>query len=308
MSELDDLRDTVRAVLAKHDQPWGPLCEQVGVAGLGVPEEYGGAGAGLAAWQVVAEETGRVLSPVPFLGSAVLAVTAASACGAGEVLSQLAEGTVGCLAQGGLRASGSTVDGTATLVLDGDTAEIVLAAARDEHGVGLYEVDPGVQRQHTPALDETRGLATIEFAAAPARRLGDFAADTVRDTACAVLAAEQAGSAARALEITVEYTKQRTQFGRPIGSFQALAHRMADLYVLVETARSMAYAATEPALAAAAKAYCSEAFATVAAEMIQLHGGIAITWDHVAHRYLKRAYVGLELFGPPREHLRRLLG
>ena len=141
----------------------------------------------------------------------------------------------------------------------------------------------------------------------PARPLGPVDLGRVRDVACAVLAAEQAGAAARALELTVEYTLRREQFGRPIGSFQALKHRMADVHVLVETARSAAYAAPASSrLAAVAKVHCGEAFATVAAEMIQLHGGIAVTWEHPAHRYLKRAHASGQLFGPPQHHLARV--
>jgi alkylation response protein AidB-like acyl-CoA dehydrogenase len=137
----------------------------------------------------------------------------------------------------------------------------------------------------------------------------------VRDLACAALAMEQVGAAARCLELTVGYTKEREQFGRPIGSFQALKHRLADLYVLVETARSVAYAAAWAAAdadedlthwAALAKVHCSEALFAVAAESVQMHGGIAITWEHDAQRYLKRAHASAQLFGQPRAHVARL--
>src|SRR5918997_1276700 len=128
----------------------------------------------------------------------------------------------------------------------------------------------------------------------------------VWDVACVALAAESAGAAARCLELTVDHTKQRTQFGKPIGSFQALKHRMADLHVLVETAKSASRAATDEISAAVAKVYCSEAFFQVAAEMIQLHGGIAITWEHDAHLYLKRAHGSAQLFGSPADHMSRL--
>jgi alkylation response protein AidB-like acyl-CoA dehydrogenase len=191
------------------------------------------------------------------------------------------------------------VDGQAHYVLDGDTAEILLVAAGD----GLYEVDPAdAVREHVPSLDETRRFATVTFDHAPARRLGPLDLGPLRDFACLVLAAEQTGAAARALELTVEYTQQRHQFGRPIGSFQALKHRMADLHVLVETARSAAYAD----LPAVAKVHCSEVLSEVAAEMIQLHGGIAITWEHPAHRYFKRAHSSALLFGAPHHHLPRV--
>src|SRR5699024_3764045 len=187
-------------------------------------------------------------------------------------------------------------------------------AAESDDGPALFEVDPaagGVERARTPAMDPTRPLARVQFSSAPATLLagGSELLERVAAVAQVALSAEQVGAAARLLELTVEYTKQRTQFGRVIGSFQALKHRMADLYVLVETARSMSYKAAEslsPAAAATAKVYCSAAFETVAGEAIQLHGGIAITWEHDAHLYFKRAHGSAQLFGRPREHLERL--
>jgi alkylation response protein AidB-like acyl-CoA dehydrogenase len=304
--EQDELRATVRKLLEREADPWPALCA-IGVPALAVPEEHGGLGAGLTELRIVAEELGRVLSDAPFLGSTV-ATQAVLATGDEQLLPRLAEGTVAALAWTGedgrwdtavCRGDLSTVDGRAQYVLDGDTAEILLVAAGD----GLYEVDPAdAVREHVPSLDETRRLATVTFDHAPARRLGPLDLMPVRDFACLVLAAEQTGAAARALELTVEYTQQRHQFRRPIGSFQALKHRMADLHVLVETARSAAYAD----LPAVAKVHCSEALSEVAAEMIQLHGGIAITWEHPAHRYFKRAHSSSLLFGAPHHHLPRV--
>ena len=304
--EQDELRATVRKLLEREADPWPALCA-IGVPALAVPEEHGGLGAGLTELRIVAEELGRVLSDVPFLGSAV-ATRAVLTTGDEQLLPRLAEGTVAALAWTGedgrwdtavCRGDLSTVDGQAHYVLDGDTAEILLVAAGD----GLYEVDPAdAVREHVPSLDETRRFATVTFDHTPARRLGPLDLGPVRDVACLVLAAEQTGAAARALELTVEYTKQRHQFGRPIGSFQALKHRMADLHVLVETARSAAYAD----LPAVAKVHCSEVLSAVAAEMIQLHGGIAITWEHPAHRYFQRAHSSALLFGTPHHHLPRI--
>ncbi|MFD5093107.1 acyl-CoA dehydrogenase family protein [Amycolatopsis thailandensis] len=314
-AEQDALRDSVRKLLDREADPWPELCEQIGVAALAVPERFGGLGAGIAELQVVAEELGRVLADVPFLGSAVLAVHAVLATGDDEacerLLPRLAEGAVGAVAwtdadgrwdASACRVADSALTGEAHYVLHGDEAEILLAVADGS----LYEVTEAA-RVRTPAMDETRRLARVTFDKAPARLLGPVDLGALRDVACAVLAAEQAGAAARAFELTVEYTKQRRQFGRPIGGFQALKHRMADLHVLVETARSAAYAAPESSrLAAVAKVHCSEALATVAGEMIQLHGGIAITWEHPAHRYFKRAHGAARLFGSPDEHLRRV--
>ncbi|MEU3623262.1 acyl-CoA dehydrogenase [Amycolatopsis coloradensis] len=316
-AEQDALRDSVRKLLDREADPWPELCEQIGVAALAVPERFNGLGAGMAELQIVAEELGRVLADVPFLGSAVLAVHALLATGNDEacerLLPRLAEGAVGAVAWTGADgrwdvpacvASESTVDGEAHYVLHGDEAEILLVLA----GGSLYEVSDA-PRVRTPAMDETRRLARVHFDSAPARLIGSVDLGALRDVACAVLAAEQAGAAARAFELTVEYSRQRHQFGRPIGGFQALKHRMADLYVLVETARSAAYAAPESSrLAAVAKVHCSEALATVTGEMIQLHGGIAITWEHPAHRYFKRAHGAAHLFGSPGDHLGRVRG
>ncbi|MDD9381809.1 acyl-CoA/acyl-ACP dehydrogenase [Streptomyces sp. ZAF1911] len=162
-------------------------------------------------------------------------------------------------------------------------------------------------------MDRTRPLAELTLDRTPARLLSADGAGVlarVRDLACTALAAEQAGAAARALEVTVRYAKERVQFGRPIGSFQAVKHRLADLHTAVEGARSLALAAAAadaaPEAAAAAKSACSEAYAYVAGEMIQLHGGIGITWEHEAHEYFKRAHGSALLFGSPAAHRERL--
>jgi alkylation response protein AidB-like acyl-CoA dehydrogenase len=300
--EQEALRAAVRKLLERDEQPWPTLCEQIGVAGLAIPEEFGGSGAGITELQIVAEELGRALADVPFLGTA-LAAQALLESGDDEsrarLLPRLAEGEPGALIWDPI------VRGHADYVVDGDTATVLLAVAE----AGLYEVD-SARRKRMPTMDETRHLASVDFSSSDTRKIGTSPPlSRIRDFACAVLAAEQVGAAARALEITVEYTKQRRQFGRPIGGFQAIKHRLADLHVLVETARSAAYAATESSrLAAVAKVYCSEAFTAIAAEMIQLHGGIAITWEHPAHRFFKRAHGSAQLFGQPHEYLRLVTG
>ncbi|MGW4210758.1 acyl-CoA dehydrogenase family protein [Lentzea sp. NPDC004789] len=320
------LRDAVRGLLAKHSDVraaietpdgydkglWARLCD-MGV--LPIPEQYGGSGAGLADTLVALEELGRTLTPSPLLASTIAAQALLRFPGTGRLLRRIADGAGAALAWDAVEITSKEafdhpevnpashyLDGTARYVLDGDLAEILLVS----DGTWIYEVDLyGVAREHTPTLDQTRRLATIHLADTPATRLGRWSPE-IRDIALAALAAEQVGGAARALEITVEYTRTRVQFGRPIGSFQALKHRMADLHVLVETARSAALAATDEVSAAVAKVYCSEAFCKVAAEMIQLHGGIAITWEHDAHLYFKRAHGSAQLFGGPAHHLRRL--
>ncbi|MCS7480606.1 acyl-CoA dehydrogenase family protein [Umezawaea endophytica] len=334
------LRDSVRALLAKHSDVraamvspggydtdlWARLCGDIGVAGLAIPEVYGGLGAGLAEAHVVLEELGRTLTPAPLLGSAVVAAQALLATGDERAchrwLPGIADGTtIAALAWAGADGrwdpddvavtASDTLDGTAHYVLDGDLADVLLVAARAFDGTTLWEVDPaqdGVAREHVPTMDPTRRLATVTLTGAVGRRLGPAALPHVRDVACAALSAEQVGTAARCLELTVEHTSTRVQFGRPIGTFQALKHRMADLHVLVETARSASGAADDPVSTAVAKVHCSEALCRVAAEMVQLHGGIAITWEHDAHLYFKRAHGSALLFGGPAEHVRRLAG
>ncbi|HKS46516.1 MAG TPA: acyl-CoA dehydrogenase family protein [Amycolatopsis sp.] len=327
--EIRALRDSVRGLLSKRsnvraaietplgydDKLWSTLCEQIGVAALAVPEEYGGFGAGLAEVAVVLEELGRTLTPSPMLGSvlctyALLATGNPEACA--RLLPSIADGSrIAALAwageQGwsspGCSAAGTKIHGSACYVLDGDIADVLLVPARTGDEVGLFEVAAsGVSRRHTPGMDLTRRLAVADFPGVSAVRLdrGGFPLRRVHDLALVALSAEQVGVAARALELTVDYTKQRRQFGRPIGSFQALKHRMADAFVRVEAARSASHAAlrSESSLdAAVAKVVCSEAAEFVTAEMIQLHGGIAITWEHDAHLYFKRAHGSAQLFG-----------
>jgi alkylation response protein AidB-like acyl-CoA dehydrogenase len=211
------------------------------------------------------------------------------------------------------------LDGDAHYVLDGDAADVLLVAARTEAGAGLFEVDPrrdGVRRTACVTMDPARALAVVRLTGARAVRLGGDAAGALSRAACLAclaLGAEQVGAAERALELTVGYTMTRMQFGRAIGSFQALQHRMADLHVLVESARTLSRAASaaagdpgqDPGLwlrAAAVKVYCSEALTRTAGELIQLLGAIGVTWEHEAHRYLKRAHGAMHLFGPPAQH------
>ncbi|MEV6643064.1 acyl-CoA dehydrogenase family protein [Amycolatopsis sp. NPDC051371] len=331
--EAQGLRDAVRSLLTRRSGPaavraamesplgyddklWSTLCEQIGVAALAIPEHHGGAGAGLAEVCVVLEELGRTLTPAPMLGSAVLCGEALLRSGNAEACERLLPGiaagtTLAALAWSdedwspGLTASDTGLDGCAHYVLDGDLADVLLAVARTADGVGLFEVPlAGVRRERVTTLDPNRRLAVVDFKGTSARRLDadGFDLRKLRDTAVVAVAAEQVGAAARALELTVEYTKQRRQFGRAIGSFQALKHRMADVHVHVEAARSALYAALVDGDAEAvttAKVVCSEAFSHAAAEMIQLHGGIAITWEHDAHLYFKRAHGTALLFGDP---------
>jgi alkylation response protein AidB-like acyl-CoA dehydrogenase len=305
--ERDLLRDTVAALVEKHASPeavragmaaergydeslWKLLCEQVGAAALVVPEELGGAGGELGDAAVVLEELGKGLVPTPLLGTtlAELALLAADVPDA-DTLEKLAEGT-----------SIGAVVFDAQYVINGDVADVVIGV----EGGRLTRWTNVVSHPAT-TMDPTRRLARVD------------AQDTVRigtdpglaDTAAMLLAAEQIGAAGRCLDLTVAYTKDRVQFGRPIGSFQALKHRMADLYVKVQAARAVvneAVADPTPTSAALARVAASEAFSDVAAEAVQMHGGIAITWEHDIQLYFKRAHGSAQLLGPPREHLRRL--
>ncbi len=324
------LRDAVRAFLAQHGTSarvratiadaapfdvatWKRLTTELGLAGLAVPESLGGAGASLAEAAVVVSELGRSLLPSPYL-STVVAGAVLAAAGETEVLPGIAAGTtLAALAMSDGSASGGRVSGTAQFVIDGPSAAVFLVRAGDE----LLLVRPSdAVVTAEPALDQTRALATVTFEAAPGavlsadRPLGPFAEDLMR----ALLAVECVGAAERALELTVEYLKTRTQFGRPIGSFQALKHRCADLAVALAGARALADAAIDAfgsddfeVLAPAAKLMCSQTFMRVAGEMIQLHGGIGFTWEHYAHLFFKRAKSNQLLFGTPSE-LRRLVG
>jgi hypothetical protein len=350
-SEQVLLRDAIRGLLASHSGPgdegfdgalWRRLCGEIGVAGLLVPERYGGAGGSLADVQVVMAELGRVLAPVPMLGSAVLATAVLLESDdetAGRLLPALAAGPkVAALAWAGQDghwdpdrpacqatqdpAGGWRLAGEAHYVLDGDVADVLLVAAQTPDQapdrVAVFEVDPGAAGAGCRAvttMDTTRRLAVLSLDGAAGRPVGcgPQGLARARDLACLALAAEQAGAARRALEQTVEYTMQRVQFGRPIGSFQALQHRMADLHVLTESAWSLCWAAAQDGAGAglglrtaAARAWCSEALLRVAGQMIQLHGAVGITWEHDAHRYFKRAHGAGQLFGPPSGHLARI--
>jgi alkylation response protein AidB-like acyl-CoA dehydrogenase len=305
--ERDLLRDTVSALVDKHASPeavragmasergydeslWTLLCEQVGAAALVVPEELGGAGGELGDAAVVLEELGKGLVPTPLLGTtlAELALLAADGPDA-DTLEKLAEG-----------ASIGAVVFDAQYVINGDVADVVIGV----EGGTLTRWTNFVSHPAT-TMDPTRRLARIE-----AKDTTPIGTDPgLADTAAILLAAEQIGAAGRCLDLTVAYTKDRVQFGRPIGSFQALKHRMADLYVKVQSARAVvddAVADPSPTSAALARVVASEAFSAVAAEAVQMHGGIAITWEHDIQLYFKRAHGSAQLLGPPREHLRRL--
>ncbi|MFP5253987.1 MAG: acyl-CoA dehydrogenase family protein [Actinomycetes bacterium] len=328
------VRSAVQQPLGFDEDLWKVLCTQVGVAALAVPEEYGGAGYSLFETHVALEELGAALTPSPLLGSGVLTAAVLLRSGdqplCAELLPGIAEGSsIGSVAWGsgwptsaddwtGAELRDGKLHGQVELVLDGDTADVLLVLARDGAGLSLLRVDPRqpeLRRTPTPAMDQTMRFATVELDGAPAEPVAtgiEAWLPEVRDVAAVAVTALQVGALQRCLDLTVAYTKEREQFGRPIGSFQALKHRMADMLVDVETSRSVSWAAAWSASvhapdlaekAALAKAWCSEALTRVAEEMVQLHGGIAITWEHDAHLYLKRAHALAHLFGSPTEHV-----
>jgi alkylation response protein AidB-like acyl-CoA dehydrogenase len=288
---------------------------------------------------VVLEEMGRALLCAPYFSTVALAANALLVSGDDgakkEHLPGIASGetiaTVALTEPAGrwdeegvtLAASGSgdswTLNGTKSFVLDGHTASLILVAARTGAGVSLFAVPgdaPGLTKTPLATMDQTRKQAKLDFAGTPARLVGTDGGgwatlSKVLDLAAVALAAEQVGGAQKVLEMSVEYAKVRVQFGRPIGSFQAIKHKCADMLLEVESAKSAAYyagwAAAEdsdelPVVASLAKAYCSDAYFHAAAENIQIHGGIGFTWEHPAHLYFKRAKSSEILLGDATYH------
>ena len=301
----------VRAAMASErgydESLWQTLCEQIGVAALVVPEEYDGVGATLFETAVALEEVGRSLAPSPLLATTVATgalLLHGSEDAKASLLPRISAGEVATLVWDAPAGPG--------LVLDGAAASIVLAL---DGGELQLLGDPSVTPR--PALDPTLRLAEVS---GDGEAIGTVADDgPLRDLATSLVTSLQLGCARRALDMTVAYSLERVQFGRPIGSFQALKHRMADLLVLLEMMRSASWAATGAASAylldpttdrattlhdraTVAKAYCSDALDRIAGETIQLHGGIAITWEHDAHLVFKRAHALSQLFGRAHEH------
>ena len=318
---------------------WDQMAQQLGLQGLAIPEEYGGSGYGYVELVVVLEEMGRSLLCAPYFATVALAANTLLASGDDaakkEHLPGIAAGTtIATLAftedsgrwdEAGITMTASksgdsyTLDGHKSFVLDGHTANLIVVAARTGSGVSLFAVDgnaSGLTRTPLSTMDQTRKQARLEFSGTPARLVGSEGAgwsalSKTLDLAAVALAAEQVGGAQRVLEMSVEYAKVRVQFGRPIGSFQAIKHKCADMLLEVESAKSAAYyagwAASEdsdelPVVASLAKAYCSDAYFHAAAENIQIHGGIGFTWEHPAHLYFKRAKSSELLFGDPTYH------
>ncbi len=335
--------EAVREQMATEDgfdaAVWSQMSEQMGLPGLIIPEEHGGQGYGYVELIVVLEEMGRALLCSPFFSSVVLGANtlihsgdeAAQAAHLPGIASGETTATLAFTEENGkwdesgitMQASGSgdswTLDGSKMYVIDGNTAGLILVAARGDKGVSLFAVAgdaDGLTRTSLATMDQTRKQAKLDFAGTPATLVGAegegwAVMERVLDLAAVALAAEQVGGAQACLDMAVEYAKVRVQFGRPIGSFQAIKHKCADMLLEVESAKSAAYyagwAASElndelPSVASLAKAYCSEAYFHASAENIQIHGGIGFTWEHPAHLYFKRAKSSELLFGDPTYH------
>ena len=354
--EHEALRATIRAFLEERSdeqavrtqmaserghepEVWKQMAEELGLAGLIIDEEYGGAGFTYVELLVAMEEMGRALLCSPFLGTAVFAANtlklAADETTQKELLTGIAAGQLivsvahaepngrwdleGITLEAAESSSeGHTLTGKKAWVLDGHIADVLLVVARVDGGLGLFRVEgdaSGLTRTLIPSLDTTRKLAHLELDGTPARLISagdqsDAIAKAIALTVAA-LSAEQVGGAQKCLEMSVEYAGSRLQFGRPIGSYQSIKHKCADMLVSVEFAKSAAYNACFAAAAdeedfldsaALAKSYCSEAYFRAAADTIQIHGGMGFTWEHPAHLYFKRAKASELLFGDGAHH------
>jgi alkylation response protein AidB-like acyl-CoA dehydrogenase len=360
------MRDAVRAFMDTHASEqevrrladtdggyerstWLRASNELGLAGLCVPERFDGSGLPLEALDLVQRAAGRALSSLPILSCAVLATRVLLACedekAQAEWLPRLGSGrstaTVAFLEPGydwerhrssvtaTVHGDSVRLSGTKTPVLDGGTADLLIISAVDhsaaDHSAAgslyLVEADAaGLRRSPLATMDITRKQCLVELTDVPARRLGhggnaEAVLTEAVDHARIALACEQLGGAEFCVDLTVDYVRQRHQFGRPIGSFQAIKHRCADLLVELERARSAVhYAVTQvddggdlTEAAALAAACCSEVFSKVVGETIQLHGGIGVTWEHPAHLYFRRAHSDAALLGSAASQRGRLM-
>ena len=344
---LDKTLARTESVETYDDALWHAVAAELGCAGLLIPERDGGAGASYREAASVAEALGAAVAPVPFLGSSVVATAALLSVAASaptrvadDLLRRMADGgvtsalatpfatppgrgfpvsvRVAGLRPGDSEAGVARMRGLVSGVADALPAGVLLVPADGvPHALYLVEVSaPGVAKAPVVSLDMTRQLCDLSFDDAPGTLIASGAAasaalEAALTAGAGILAAEQVGVAQRCLDMTVAYTKERRQFARPVGSFQALKHRMADVWVAISQARAASrYAAAclatgDPDVKVAvamAKAYCSDAAVLAAQECVQLHGGIGFTWEHPAHLYLKRAKADSIGFGTPDAH------
>ncbi|PND59435.1 acyl-CoA dehydrogenase [Mycobacterium sp. ENV421] len=335
-SEHEALRDSTRDFLDVHgrdERGWHPVCTDLELPGLAVPAEYGGVGATLVESAIVFEEFGRALSPLP-LASHVFAVHAVLRLGDDEQRHRLLPGLLSGARRAAFAATGpgagdaaaatvwatqddgrTVLDGGCGPVVQGHGADLLIVAAHTGDDAGLYVVDtatPGVDITQLPSFDASRPVARVTLRQAAAERLGAAPdeLDRVLDTARVLLAAEMLGGAEACLARSIEYACSRTQFDRPIGTFQAVKHMCAEMAIEIDATRVAvmfaAMSADDPAeLAVAAplvKAQAADTFTLCANTATQVHGGIAFTWEHDLHRYLRRAKTCDALFGSSSRH------
>lgn len=349
-SSTREVRRVMEEVSGWERPYWRQLASEIGVCGVHVPQDWGGLGLGFVELAIVCEEMGRALTCAPYLASVGMATSAILNAGSEAQKKALLPGIVAGECVGTLAVAeensawqvegmdlvarqsdaGLRLDGIKTYVLDGHTADLIIVAGRapgidGPEGIRLAIVRgdaPGLERRALPTMDPTRKLARLRFADVPAEALGEHgvaasALARTLDQALILLANEMVGGAQRVLETTVEYAKLRVQFGRSIGSFQAIKHKLADILLEVELAKSAAYHAAAivdggrpdeiSPVAALAKACASEAYLRAASDSIQIHGGIGFTWEHDAHLYFKRAKSGQVLLGSPDVHRETLV-
>jgi alkylation response protein AidB-like acyl-CoA dehydrogenase len=353
--EVESSEERVRAAMETEQgydsAVWRQLSEELAWTALTIPETYGGLGMSLLDLHPLMEEMGRALLCAPFFSTVCLGANALLVAGSEELkeehLAPIAAGELTATlayeeknrkhgpdaVEAGFSRDGSdyVLRGQKHFVIDGHSADLLIIAARAEksrgaEGVSLFAVPSdakGLRRTWTPTMDQTRRLASVELdgVKVPAEALlgeegqGWAACERTLDLARIALSAEQVGGAEMCLDTAVEYAKVRKQFGRAIGSFQAIKHKCADMLTMIESARSAAFYASalaaqdEPDLrdaASSAKAFCSDTFFHCAAENIQIHGGIGFTWEHPAHLYFKRAKSTEALLGDPSFHRERV--
>ena len=344
-SGSEQIRAAMESELGYDPQIWKQIAMELGWSAVTIPEAYGGLALGPVELTALVEVMGESLLCVPFFSTVCLGVNALVVAGTEEQkqehLPRIAEGeSIATLAHAGPsesitvvfrpEADGVSLSGVADFVVDGCTADLLIVAAEAETGgeIGLFIVPgdaPGLARAAHPTLDQTRRLASVRLddvrLPATARMTGgEDSLQEILDRAVIALAAEQVGGAQRCLDLAVAYAKEREQFGRPIGSFQAIKHKCANMMIELESARSAAYyvacVATEasdelPVVASLAKAYCSDTYFQCAAECLQIHGGVGFTWEYDVHLYFKRARSSESLLGDPathRERVARLIG
>ncbi len=316
---------------------WHELCGDAGLAGVHIPEVHGGAGGGAVELGIVAEEMGRTLFCGPWFASAVMAGTAlleaANESDREELLPGVADGsTIATLVLDDLddpagvggsitAAANGTLTGAASMAVDAHVADLLLVVASGTGGLGLHAVEGGASGlaiEPLQVVDPTRKLSRVAFTGVPGRHIGEVTGDTLNriwDRICSALAHEMMGGAQHLFETTVSYTKERFQFGRPIGSFQALKHRCADLLLEIEIARALTHHSArcldsgegEPCAASMAKAAAADAYMSAARAGIQLRGGIGFTWENDTHLWFKRSKGSEVLFGTPAIHRERMM-